>query len=132
MRLFVLIIILSGIVGVLFFLNPGMFSKPNPAVISESIQDFIPKEKPIPVKWQGEIFAVIESGNGFAIKKVPEDKENPYVLANFRDPERREGIGGKVLVTGTWEGMDCSAYQRTVFYGHCAQYVLIDQIENLR
>lgn len=129
MRLFVWVIILSGLVVFLFFLNIGIFSKPNPAVISESMRDFTPNEKPIPIKWQGEIFAVIESGNGFAIKKIPEDKENPYILANFRDTERREDIQGKVVITGTWEGMDCSAYQKTVFYGHCAQYILIDQIE---
>lgn len=132
MRLFILIIILSGLAGLLFFLNPGMFSKPNSAVISQPMQDFIQNEKPIAIKWQGEIFALIESGNGFAIKKIPEDKENPYILANFRDPERREDIEGKVLITGTWEGLDCSAYQRTVFYGDCTQYVLIDHIENLK
>ncbi len=132
MRLFILVIILSGLVGLLFFLNPGIFSRPNSAIISKPLQDFIPNEKPIPIKWQGEIFAVIESGNGFAIKKIPEDKENPYILANFRNPETREDLQGKVAIAGTWEGMDCSAYQKTVFYGHCAQYVLIDKIEKLK
>lgn len=155
MRLFILIIILSGLAGLLFFLNPGIFSIPlevslalssaspkdlgeatsngtNSTVISKPVQDFTPNEKPIPVKWRGEIFALVESGNGFAVKKIPEDKDNPYVLANFRDPEKREDIQGEVLITGTWEGVDCSAYQKTVFYDHCAQYVLIDKIEKLK
>ncbi len=132
MRLFILVVILSGLAGILFFLNPEIFSKTNPATISQPVQDFIPNEKPIPVKWQGEIFALIESGNGFAIKKISEDKEDSYILANFRDPEKRENMWGKVIITGTWEGTDCSAYRRTVFYGHCVQYVLIDKVEKLR
>ena len=132
MRFFILIIVLLGIFGLLFFLNPGIFSKFNTAIINQPMQDFIPNKKPVPIKWQGEIFALIESGNGFAIERIPKDKENPYVLASFRDPERRENIKGKVLVTGTWEGLDCSAYQRTVFFGHCSLYVLIDQIEELK
>ena len=132
MRFFILVIILLGLAGLLFFLNPGIFSKPNSAIINQTMQDFIPNKNPVSIKWQGEIFALIESGNGFAIERIPKDKENPYVLASFRDPERRENIKGKVLVTGTWEGLDCSAYQRTVFFGHCSLYVLIDQIEELK
>src|SRR3990167_5480309 len=42
-------------------------------------------DKPIDVEWTGEVMTWFLSGVAYDIKKIPEDKENPYFYAGHQD-----------------------------------------------
>ena len=89
-------------------------------------------EKPVEVEWDGEIFGVLQSGNGYAVRRpASKKKENyyPEFQAYYPD-DKLVWLEGRVKIKGLWEGIDC-AYQNTVFNGQCVPLMTIEKIESI-
>lgn len=84
---------------------------------------------PKKIEWNGEIFGVLQSGNGYAIKNLDEKAKYPEFMA-FWPGDKMEWLEGKVKISGILEGIDC-AYQNTVFGGNCVPMVTIRKIEKI-
>lgn|SRR3989338_8024873 len=84
----------------------------------------------VEVEWNGKIFGVLQSGNGYAIKKLDEKSKYPQFMA-FWPGDKIEWLDGSVKIKGVMEGIDC-AYQNTVFGGKCVPFVTIKSAEIIK
>lgn len=85
--------------------------------------------RPVEVEWTGEIFAVLQSGNGYAIKRLDPNSKFPKFMAFWPD-DKMEWTKGNVKIKGFTEGIDC-AYQNTIFDGECVPFVTIKSLEKI-
>jgi hypothetical protein len=86
-------------------------------------------KKPVQVDWSGEIFGVLQSGNGYAIKRLDVKAKYPQFMA-FWPEDKMEWVKGGVRIKGWMEGIDC-AYQNTIFAGECVPFVTIKSLEKI-
>lgn len=86
-------------------------------------------EKSAQVEWIGEIFAVLQSGNGYAIKNLDGKAKYPQFMV-FWSGDKMEWLDGNVKIKGLMEGIDC-AYQNTIFSGECVPFVTIESLEKI-
>ena len=84
---------------------------------------------PVEINWEGEVFGVLQSGNGYAIRNLDEKAKYPEFMA-FWPEDKIEWLEGDVKITGLFNGIDC-AYQNTVFGGNCVPMVAIKNIEKI-
>lgn len=86
-------------------------------------------DHPKDIVWEGIVIANMMSGSVYGIKKIPEDSNEPYFYAS--QPENvsrdRQGLRGKVRITGKWTGITC-AYANTIFH-RCVPRVEIEEID---
>lgn len=84
---------------------------------------------PEEIEWNGEIFGVLQSGNGYAIRNLDEKAKYPEFMA-FWPEDKIEWLEGKVKISGILEEISC-AYQNTIFGGNCVPMVTINKIEKI-
>ncbi len=82
---------------------------------------------PVEINWEGEVFGVLQSGNGYAVRSISKKAEYREFQAYWPD-DKMELLEGNVKIKGLWEGISC-AYQNTVFSGTCVPIVTIKNIE---
>ena len=85
---------------------------------------------PVAVEWTGEIFGVLQSGNGYAIKSLDQKAQYPQFMA-FWPRDKMEWLDGNVRIKGLMEGIDC-AYQNTIFGGECVPLITITTLKIIK
>lgn len=87
-------------------------------------------QKPVHIELEGEIFGVLQSGNGYAIKNLDKKAQYPQFMA-FWPGDKMEWIEGNVRIKGLMEGIGC-AYQNTIFGGKCVPLITITNLETIK
>jgi hypothetical protein len=80
--------------------------------------------EPQTITWEGEVFGVLMSGQGIAVRMRDTGVE---FQAYMPEGESTSIAKGRVRIRGTWTGISC-AYAYAMFSGTCTPTVDIDEL----